>query len=186
MSNLFPPEVVSAAQSAEKMTGCFACITLSQWAQESGYGKYLSADNNPFGIKWYQGCKYPFRNSSTKEWVLKGTKEDLNEVAMMKGVMPTDADYHEHPETKMLGRYITITAKFISFPTLEIAFDYHGALIVSTNPKSPYHDAQAALKLGWKPFLIAMARVYATDPHYADHLISLIQTNHLDQYNLKK
>jgi flagellum-specific peptidoglycan hydrolase FlgJ len=51
---LFPPEIVAAAQAAEKAfypTGPFVSIILAQWALESGYGRYQSGENNYFGIK---------------------------------------------------------------------------------------------------------------------------------------
>lgn len=70
-SPLFPDDVVVAAQNAQKATGCLASVTLAQWAQESGFGKFQMHANNPFGIKWYEGCKYGFVSVPTREF-LKG------------------------------------------------------------------------------------------------------------------
>ncbi len=64
----FPESIVLAAQHAERETGCPTCVTLAQWAEESSYGAVVPAANNPFGMKWYQGCPYPYRVARTKEW----------------------------------------------------------------------------------------------------------------------
>lgn len=61
------PEVIAAAQEAQRQTGCLASIALAQWALESGWGKYTMGACNPFGMKWYPGCKYPFVVQHTKE-----------------------------------------------------------------------------------------------------------------------
>jgi flagellum-specific peptidoglycan hydrolase FlgJ len=66
---LFPDDVVKAAQTAQKSTGCLASVSLAQWAQESGFGKYQLHANNPFGMKWYRGSKYGYVTVSTKEWI---------------------------------------------------------------------------------------------------------------------
>ena len=47
-----PPEVISAAQNAQRKWGVPASITLAQWALESGWGRRMPPNsNNPFGIK---------------------------------------------------------------------------------------------------------------------------------------
>lgn len=79
-----------------------------------------------------------------------------------------------------------IIAKFIAFPTLEAAFSYHGKLIVSSNPKSPYADAQHFLPKDWHGFMIAMGHHYATDHSYITKLDSIIKANSLEQYNIKR
>ncbi len=67
-SQLFPAYVIQAAQKSELETGCLASVALAQWAQESGFGKYQLHANNPFGMKWYQGCPFGFVTVMTKEW----------------------------------------------------------------------------------------------------------------------
>jgi flagellum-specific peptidoglycan hydrolase FlgJ len=68
-----PENVWAACVLAEKTTKCPAYLTAAQWAQESGWGQYLSAPFNPFGIKWVTGCGYAFRTSYTKEELPDGT-----------------------------------------------------------------------------------------------------------------
>jgi flagellum-specific peptidoglycan hydrolase FlgJ len=67
--DLFPDDIVLAAQKSEKATGCPACITLAQWALESGYGKHLSGRNNPFGIKWTTTWKDGYTLCKTREFI---------------------------------------------------------------------------------------------------------------------
>jgi flagellum-specific peptidoglycan hydrolase FlgJ len=86
--------------------------------------------------------------------------------------------------SKKLGYYV-VQAKFIEFPTLEAAFHYHGKLIVSSNPKSPYADAQHFLPKDWHGFMTAMGRHYATDPDYLKKLDQIIKANSLERFNLK-
>lgn len=65
----FPAAVVKYAQQAQKITGCLASVTLAQWAQESGYGRFQLNANNPFGIKWHSSSGYPSVTKLTKEYV---------------------------------------------------------------------------------------------------------------------
>lgn len=51
MSN-FTPDVIAAAQKAQKDWLVPAAVSLAQFAMESGYGKHMPpGSNNPFGIK---------------------------------------------------------------------------------------------------------------------------------------
>jgi flagellum-specific peptidoglycan hydrolase FlgJ len=145
----FPKEVLHAAQASERATGCPACVSLGQWALESGYGKSALAKFNPFGMKWYRGCKFPYVSFSTKEYVNK--------------------------------QWITIEAKFQSFPDLATAFIEHGKLLM--NPRGPYKRARPFAK-DWLKFVEMIGPVYATDPKYFQKLTSIIQTYALYDYNL--
>lgn len=54
--DLFPPDVVAAAQLARNAWTIPAAITLAQWALESDWGKAMPPEsNNPFGIKAIAG-----------------------------------------------------------------------------------------------------------------------------------
>lgn len=64
---LFPLAIIEAANTSEKDTGVRSCITLAQWALESGYGRHMPIrSNNPFGIKARPG--QPYVEASTKEF----------------------------------------------------------------------------------------------------------------------
>jgi flagellum-specific peptidoglycan hydrolase FlgJ len=53
-NHFFPAAIIEAAQVSHKKywpRGPFVCVTLAQWALESGYGKHASGLNNYFGIQ---------------------------------------------------------------------------------------------------------------------------------------
>lgn len=67
---LFPQNILLAAQHSQRATGVLACVTLAQWALESNYGRQMPAgSNNPFGIKARKGQAYV--ECKTKEWTPK-------------------------------------------------------------------------------------------------------------------
>ena len=62
----FPPFIIAAAQASQRKYPVVpACVTLAQWAEESGYGQHTSAPHNYFGIKARDG--EPFKLSMTRE-----------------------------------------------------------------------------------------------------------------------
>jgi flagellum-specific peptidoglycan hydrolase FlgJ len=62
------PEVIGAAQNAERKWGVPASITIAQYGLESGWGVHMPAgSNNPFGIK--ASANQPSVLASTKEYV---------------------------------------------------------------------------------------------------------------------
>lgn len=67
MSRPVPPDVVAAAQAAQRHTGVPASVSIAQWALESGWGAALTGDFNGFGIKARPG--EPFKNCWTHEVV---------------------------------------------------------------------------------------------------------------------
>jgi flagellum-specific peptidoglycan hydrolase FlgJ len=69
MANLILPEIVAAAQDAQRATGVPACLALGQCILESNWGRELSAPFNGLGIKHYPGCPYPFEAQHTQEEV---------------------------------------------------------------------------------------------------------------------
>ena len=70
---IIPQEILDAAKSAEDATKCPSYLTLAQWALESGWGRYLSAPYNSFGIKWYPGCGFNYRSVKTREQKADGS-----------------------------------------------------------------------------------------------------------------
>lgn len=146
--NLFPDNVINAAQKAQTITACLASVTLAQWAQESGFGKYQLHANNPFGMKWHEGSKYGFVTVHTKEW---------------------EKDH-----------YVVIEAKFIAFPSIDVAFVEHGKLLMS--PNGPYAKA-LPFKDDYQKFIETIGPIYATDPNYVKSLLSLINTYSLHSFD---
>ncbi len=63
-----PPDIVAAAQAANRTWHIPASITIAQWMVESGYGRHMPpGSNNPFGIKAASG--QPYVEASTREEV---------------------------------------------------------------------------------------------------------------------
>jgi Mannosyl-glycoprotein endo-beta-N-acetylglucosaminidase len=78
------------------------------------------------------------------------------------------------------GHYVYVMQKFRKFPSLDDAFDAHGRLLATGEP---YARAMAMLP-DFDKFCEALTGVYATDPHYGDELIKLINTYNLASYDV--
>lgn len=114
MSNLFPLDVVVAAQASHAKYfpfGPYASVSLAQWAIESAYGREMSGKNNPFGIK-----ATPAQIAAGQASV-RWTKEYYG------------------------GQYHSVEQYFADYPDLSGAFDAHARLL-ATSPI--YIDAQRA------------------------------------------
>jgi flagellum-specific peptidoglycan hydrolase FlgJ len=77
------------------------------------------------------------------------------------------------------GRYVAVQANFRKFDSLEDAFEAHAGLL-ATAPV--YANARARLP-DVELFVALMAAHYATDPHYADELMAVINADGLRQYD---
>lgn len=85
---------------------------------------------------------------------------------------------HEVPTKECYnGKWTVINAKFIAFPTLEAACEYHGKLLMQ-----PPYNADP-FKSDWKTFLHHIAHIYATDPAYENKIAGIIVANKLSQYD---
>jgi hypothetical protein len=52
-----PADVIAAAQVAQNQTRVPACVSIAQWAVESGWGAHTPpGSNNPFGVKDFHGA----------------------------------------------------------------------------------------------------------------------------------
>lgn len=80
------------------------------------------------------------------------------------------------------GEYITIYDKFQSYSSLEEAIQDWCVLM---REEPCYAEALAVWEDTWdvEEFVKAMAPVYATDPDYADKIISTINANDLKSYD---
>jgi hypothetical protein len=90
--NIFPPEVIAAAQASRKAWKVPASVTLAQWALESNWGKAMpKGSNNPFGIKAKAGD--PYVESRTHE-VVKGKRIEI--VAKFRKFASLQDAFNEH------------------------------------------------------------------------------------------
>lgn len=83
---------------------------------------------------------------------------------------------HEHVN----DRWITIEARFQSFPDMPTGFIEHGKLLMDVN--GPYRSA-LPFKNDWRAFVQHMAPRYATDPKYSDKLIDVIRQFKLTDFD---
>lgn len=80
------------------------------------------------------------------------------------------------------GEYVTIYDKFQSYASLEEAIQ-DWCVLMRAEPR--YAEALAIWEDTWdvEEFVRAMAPVYATDPEYADKIISTLNANNLKSYD---
>lgn len=80
-------------------------------------------------------------------------------------------------EEEVNGVKVPTTAKFISFPSLIAAVQYHGRELV--DPHGPYRKALPFIRQ-WRIYLHQIAPIYATDSHYEALVTEIISENHLE------
>ena len=97
------------------------------------------------------------------------------------GIKAAGAQPYVEAQTKefVKGQWITITAKFRKFDSLDDAFDQHGQLLATG---APYANARTHLDDA-NAFANALTGVYATDPAYGSKLISTMKAHNLYQYD---
>lgn len=76
------------------------------------------------------------------------------------------------------GQMVETSANFRCFASPEEAFEAHAQLL-ATAPC--YHKARSCLD--YQSYAHALTGVYATDPHYGDKLVDLIERSKLAQYD---
>ncbi len=153
----------SAAKKSETETGVPASVTIAQAIVESGWGEHHMGDaNNYFGIKAQEvGGKVVFGDVATG-YVDKITKEyDKN------------------------GNAYTVVAHFRSYKDMAGSFIDHGIFLTSNKRYGKALDAYAESKDADEYARGLQKAGYATDPKYADMLISLMKKNDLYRFNAK-
>ena len=148
---------------SEQQTGVPASVIIAQAILESGWGESHMGDaNNYFGIKaQVRNGKIEFGKVATG-YVDKLTKEyDKN------------------------GKAYTIVARFRSYKNMADSFLDHGMFLTSNARYRKAIDAYAKSKDA-DEFARGLQKAgYATDPKYADMLISLMTKNDLYKFNAK-
>lgn len=92
-------------------------------------------------------------------------------------------EYLELPTKEYIdGQFVTIQDKFQSYSSFDEAIE-DWCVLMTKEPA--YADALAEWKSTWdvEAFIRAMAPVYATDPDYADKIISTINANNLMRFD---
>jgi flagellum-specific peptidoglycan hydrolase FlgJ len=169
MANLSPEKAAFvkaaavAAQASEAATGVPASVTIAQAILESGWGEHHMDDaNNYFGIKAQVKNGQVVVTPPATGFVDRNTKE------------------FDHQ-----GHAFFVTAHFRKYADMAGSFTDHGLFLKNSARYADAMSAYAANKDA-NEFARGIAKAgYATDPNYAQLLISIMTSNNLFQFNAK-
>jgi flagellum-specific peptidoglycan hydrolase FlgJ len=151
------------ARSSERQTGVPASVTIAQAILESAWGRHhMGAANNYFGVKAQTVNGEIVYGDIATGYVDRSTKEHI----------------------KKTNKDVTITAHFRSYSDMDSSFRDHGMFLRNNARYSDAIDAYAKTKDA-DEFARGLQKAgYATDPHYAELLISIMRKHNLYQYNV--
>jgi hypothetical protein len=153
---VFIKSAAGGAQQGAREFGVPASVTLAQACLESGYGR-AHVSNNYFGIKAFP----------------RGGRIDCGRIATGFVIVPT--------KEVVNGRTITVNARFRKYATMGDSMRDHGEFLRA----NPRYKPAFAHSNNANEFARALQRAgYATDPSYADKLISIMRT--FDLYRFDK
>lgn len=148
------------AQKAEQQTGVPTSVTIAQAILESGWGAHHMGDaNNYFGIKAQEKNGTVVFGDVATGFVDRVTKE-------------FDHNGHAFTVVAHFRAYKDMAGSFVDHGKFLTAPRYQPALQAYAQSKDANEYARGLQKAG-----------YATDPHYADLLISLMDKHGLKQFN---
>jgi flagellum-specific peptidoglycan hydrolase FlgJ len=150
------------AQISELQTGVPASITMAQAILESGWGSHhMGSANNYFGVKAQTVKGEVVYGDIATGYVDRSTKEHL----------------------KKSNTDVTITAHFRAYDGMGGSFRDHG-MFLNNNPRYRAALDAYAKTSDANEFARGLQKAgYATDPHYAELLISIMKKHNLYQYN---
>ena len=156
-------KVGSLFTSDMKKSGVLASVSLAQFILESGYGKSELAQNanNLFGMK---------KTLSGNTW--SGSTWDGSSV------------YTKRTQEYEGGQYVTITADFRKYPSVEKSIADHSAYLLGAKngSKLRYDDLKGCTDYK-KAVQIIKDGGYATSPTYAESICNIIDRWKLTQYD---
>lgn len=159
----FISEASTAAIQSEIATGVPAAITIAQAILESGWGKHhIGSANNYFGVK-----------AQTKNGIVS-----YGDVAT--GFVNVDTREHIN------GKDEVVKQPFRAYRTMADSFLDHGLFLANNHRYRKHLDLYAQTGNSHAFAEGLQSAGYATDPHYAELLIKIIEKYKLDQYNVKK
>lgn len=166
-ANLSEKEAVAKAGALftadMKQSGILASVSFAQFILESGYGKSELAQkaNNVFGMK---------KSLSGNTW----------DGSVWDGI----SIYTKKTQEYENGAYVTITADFRKYPSVEKSIADHSAyLIGAKNGSKLRYEGLKGCTDYKKAAQIIKAGGYATSPDYAEKLCSIIERWNLTQYD---
>jgi len=141
-------EIYLASLEIERIIGVPAIFSTAQAILESTWDlKAIKDSNNIYGIKWHNY----YKDKNPNDWVLATTQEwDEN-------------------------KYITIPARFQKYESLKDCIRDHSQLLLNPRlgylqPLLDYRKDKDLVK-----YVQRVARIYATDPNYANKILSLMK-----------
>lgn len=166
-ANLSEEEAVAKAGALftadMKQSGILASVSFAQFILESGYGKSELAQkaNNVFGMK---------KSLSGNTW----------DGSVWDGI----SIYTKKTQEYENGAYVTITADFRKYPSVEKSIADHSAyLLGAKNGSKLRYEGLKGCTDYKKAAQIIKAGGYATSPDYAEKLCSIIERWNLTQYD---
>ena len=147
----------------QKSSGILASVSLAQFILESGYGKSELAQNanNCFGMK---------KSLSGNTW--SGSTWDGNSV------------YTKKTQEYENGQYVTITADFRKYPSVEKSIADHSAyLLGAKNGSKLRYDGLKGCTDYKKAVQLIKDGGYATSPTYVESICNIIERWKLTQYD---
>lgn len=166
-ANLSEKEAVAKAGALftadMKQSGILASVSFAQFILESGYGKSELAQkaNNVFGMK---------KSLSGNTW----------DGSVWDGI----SIYTKKTQEYENGAYVTVTADFRKYPSVEKSIADHSAyLIGAKNGSKLRYDGLKGCTDYKKAVQIIKDGGYATSPDYAEKLCSIIERWNLTQYD---
>jgi flagellar protein FlgJ len=157
----FINEAIVPAQASELQTGVPASVTIAQAILESAWGKsHMGAAHNYFGVKAQEDKKRNVTYGSVASgYVDKKTREHVG------------------------GKDIFVTAHFRSYKSMTDSFVDHG-LFLKNNRRYQSSIEAYAKNHDADEFARGLQKAgYATDPNYAELLITIMKKNNLYKYN---
>ena len=159
----FLAAAATAAVQSELATGTPAAITMAQAVLESGWGHHhIGTANNYFGVK------------------AQGKGDKIKYGAVASGYVNVDTREH------LKGKDVVISQPFRAYKSMADSFIDHGQFLAQNSRylkclQDYRRDGDA------RAFARGLQKAgYATDPHYAALLISIINKYKLDQYDVTK
>lgn len=158
---VFVAAAVPGAQASARVTRVPASVTLGQAILETGSGTIAAGANNYFGIK---ATAVPDARSGTYTWGVNGVGCVLRKT-----------------QEVISGRSVTTIGAFRAYPSLDASIRDHGARLLA----NPVYRSAFRYVDDPEHFARVIARHYATDPRYADKVITLMRSEQLTRYDVK-
>jgi hypothetical protein len=157
----FLTAAIPGAQRSDRETQVPTSVTLAQAILETGSGRIAAGANNYFGIK---ATAVPEEGPGVFQWGINGRGCVLRKTQEVVG-----------------GRSVTTIGAFRAYESLEASIRDHGARLLA----NPVYKGAFAYTETPERFARVISRYYATDPAYADKVVTLMRGEKLTRYDVQ-